>query len=112
MKNILLAILLITSPVTVPVLMTGCSTSQQAAGYKTLAVTQASVQTARAAFLEAAVAGKVPVETAVKARAASKAFNAAFNAAAITTKTTNAPTPQNVADAAAAFLAIVATFIN
>lgn len=112
MKNLILAILLITSPVTVPVLLTGCTTSQQTVSYKTLASTQAAVDTARVAFLEAAQDGKVSIEDAVKARAASKAFRDAFNAAVNAAKTSNAPTPENVAALASEFLSIVAIYIN
>ena len=91
---------------------TGCKTSQQVIAYKSLASTQVAVDSARSAFLNQYRKGLVSQEDAASAMAASEKFNAAFNTAILVTRTTQAPTPANVAEAANAFLSIVATFTH
>jgi methionine-rich copper-binding protein CopC len=112
MKNLLLAIMLALAPMSALVTTTGCKTSQQVIAYKSLASTQVAVDSARTAFLAQYRKGLVTPENAALALQASEKFNAAFNAAVIVTRTTQAPTPANVAEAANAFLSIVATFTH
>lgn len=111
-KNLLLLLASVVLAVSPLLVTTGCKAPQQVAAYKTLAVTQASVATARSAFLDRYAAGKVDEVTARKVLAASEKFNKAFNAAIIVAKTSAAPTPLAVAGAASEFLSIVSTFIK
>lgn len=91
----------------------GCAApSSQKASYKTLASVAVTVDKARGAFLERVNAGAVDAATLERALAASAKFNSAFNAAVLAAKTTQAPTPEGVAEAATAFLGVVALFIK
>ena len=96
-----------------PLTFTGCKTQQPiVATYRTLASTQAAVMTAREAFLQRYQQGGIDAFTAQRALDASNNFNQAFSNAVLAARTTQAPTPEHVAQAAGQFLAIVATFIQ
>jgi hypothetical protein len=111
MKNLILAFALLTAPLA-PIIFTGCKAPQQVVVYKSLAATQATVDAARKSFLAAYQAGHVDQNAAQNAMNASLHFNNTYNQAVLIARTTSAPTPEHVAQAAAQFLAIVATYVT
>lgn len=99
-------------PASVLTFTVGCATSSQQVSYKTLASVAVTVDKARSAFLERVNAGAVDEATLRQALDASAKFNAAYSAAVLAARTTQAPTPESVAEAATAFLGVVALFIT
>jgi len=110
MKKLLTGIMLALALVATPAIITGCKAPQQVVAYKSLASLQVAVTQASNAFVAAVRAGKVPPEQVAKAIDASTKFNASYNAAIVIAKTSDTPAPQAVADAAAAFINLVALF--
>lgn len=75
----------------------GCTTSQKAVAYKTLAAVQATVDSGFKAYAEVLVAGKVDQATQIKVTDAKAKYEVAFKAAVETARgNLESPTPEQV----------------
>lgn len=75
----------------------GCTTSQKAVAYKTLAAVQQTVDSALKAYSEVLVAGKVDQATQIKVADAKAKYEVAFKAAVETARgNLESPTPEQV----------------
>lgn len=111
MKKLLITLMAV-SLMAVPITTMGCKAPQSVIAYKSLAATQASVDTARKAFAAQYQAGKITRAKADKALVASEKFNRAYNAAVSLGITGQSPTPESVSAAATEFLILVSELIQ
>ena len=109
MKQLFLALVLVCAPLAFTGSTgCGCTTSQQAAAYKTLNIVATSVDAGMKAFADAVVANKVGAATQEKVRTAHGRYQKALGAAVVAAHfDTSAPAPEDVKKLASELLALI-----
>jgi hypothetical protein len=91
----------------VPVIQTGCTTTQQQIQYRTLKAVAITVDAALKAYADAVVAGKVDIETQHKVMDMKARYADSMTSAVAAAKATTEPAPVNVQALADALVTIL-----
>ena len=103
--GLMLGIILGLAPAVIVMVPSGCTTSQQAATYKTISGLETTTDNAMKAYFDLVVAGKVSTNTVPTISADYNTFQLAARAAIALAGSSNAPAPQAVVDASAKVVA-------